>query len=170
LILEIQSDYNPVGESYPISPGILNGSSVINKVTLRPALGVSNIVLESNNTQTIDLNSTKYFTIDGRPGGSGNSQEIIISNSNPNANAIRFINESSYNEIKFCKIKGDEARSGGNTEFGVVNIGTSVGTEGNNNIIIDNCDVFNFSTGASRLIYIGGTCFKTYLYRRNRRI
>jgi len=157
VILEIQTDYNSAGESYPILPGALTGNSEINTVTLRPALGVSNIVLESNASHTIDFNSTKHFILDGRPGGFGSSQEITISNSNPTANTIRFINESSYNEIRYCRLKGDEAKPIGNTEYGVVNIGTSTGGIGNNNIFINNCDIFNYSSGASRLIYIGGS-------------
>jgi hypothetical protein len=100
VVLELQPDYNPLGETYPIIVGKLTGSSESNAVNLRPAAGVTGINFNSNASQTFNLDQTDYLIIDGRPGGTGITNEIIISNTSTAGNSIKFINDASNNIIK----------------------------------------------------------------------
>ncbi|MBK9097946.1 MAG: hypothetical protein IPM14_07475 [bacterium] len=49
-ILEILSTYNPTNEIFPIEIPLINGSSQNNTITIRPAIGATNINLISNST------------------------------------------------------------------------------------------------------------------------
>jgi hypothetical protein len=147
--IELLADYNPAVETYPINVGFLTGSSETNPVILRPAAGVTNKTFASVEIQTFNLNGTKYFTIDGRPGGviDGSGNEITISNTNTSGNSVRFINGASNNTLKYCNVNGV------NTGFadGVIRVADS----GNDNLTFNNCEIRDGATPPANLISIG---------------
>lgn len=148
--IELLADYNAAVETYPINPGYLIGSSETNTVILRPEAGVTNVIFASGESQTFNLNGSKHFTIDGRPGGIGTEAEITISNTDKSGNSIRFTNGASDNIIKYCKVEG--VNNTGPITDGIISISE---TENSNNITIDNCDISNGVTVPNNLIFVG---------------
>ena len=56
VILELQPGYTSASETFPIVLGNINCSSVLNTITIRPAAGASNLLINStNNGSTIDI-------------------------------------------------------------------------------------------------------------------
>jgi len=56
-IIELQSDYNPTAETYPITLGAKTGASAINSISIKPATGVTKTLSCPN--QTINLPGCK---------------------------------------------------------------------------------------------------------------
>lgn len=141
VILELKSDYSSALEWFPINIANL-GTSADRTITIRPAADAANLIITtSENTPTIELYSSKYIIIDGRPGGAGSSSELTIENTNPGGSpAIRFYNDAAYNQIKYCQLKADNLSTTGgvvhftNTVIANYNYGQTYNT-------IDNCDI-----------------------------
>lgn len=120
--------------------------SSYNSVSIYPT--VSGKSISGNlNAPLIELNGADNVTIDGRVNATGSSKALTIINSSySNAVAgtsnIRFINDASYNTVKFCTIKGSSAIVPG----GVILFHTSSVTGNNYNNITDN-DITNAADG-----------------------
>ncbi len=159
VILELQSGYlSSVEPGYPTVSISLPTHITINasnNITIRPA--VSGIVITADfNNPTLNFSSSKYITIDGRVGGFGSTKDLVVQNINTglSANAVQFINDGSYNTIKYCYIKGSNP-SGSN---GVIAFMTTAFTTGNDNNMIQFCDIYNSISGSPRIgIYSSGT-------------
>jgi len=83
----------------------------------------------------IDLNGADNLTIDGRVNATGSTKSLEISNYN-NSNTsgtstIRFINDATFNNIRFCVLRGAET----DVSSGVVFFSTKVSVGNNNNTI-----------------------------------
>ncbi len=159
---ELQSTYTSTSEAFPITisnSGCLNST---NTVTIRPAAGANGLVINGSNAgPTIDFNGSSYVTIDGRPGGIGssiavtaaganNATNLNIINTNIAGAAIRLDNQSFNNRIVYCDLQGQN-NTGANvpsTLSGVVYFG-STGTNGNDNNLIDHCNIHSSGTGAN---------------------
>ncbi|MEI6751657.1 MAG: hypothetical protein WCK78_00680 [Paludibacter sp.] len=109
-------------------------------------------------TPLIDLNGADNVTIDGRVNATGSTKSLSITNFSASAVAgtstIRFIKDATLNTVKYCTIKGSET----NSTSGVIFF-SSASITGNDNNIIDNCNITN-SADASRplnIIYSSGT-------------
>ncbi|MBK7938253.1 MAG: hypothetical protein IPJ82_14745 [Lewinellaceae bacterium] len=155
VILELQSTYLSSAEpAFPIVlPSILCGSSV-NTVTIRPEAGAPLLSIAGTNAgPTIDINGGTWWRIDGRPGGVGINKGLVISNSSTTGNAIRFINEGSNNIVRYCDVQGVNT----STTNGVILFSTTTGLNGNDNNLIDNCDVHDGATTPAICIYSSGT-------------
>jgi len=171
LILELDSSYIPTVETYPLNFGNLLTSSA-SVVTLRPKSNVINpinFICFSSNSQTFDLNTTNYLTIDGRKGGTGTTSYITISNFNSNGTAIRFINGASNNTINYCKLSGATT----SLNYGVVTFASTAGTTGNSNNTISNCTVKDtisnpiyaiYSSGNAAYPNLNNTITNSYIY------
>lgn len=149
-IIELQSNYDPAGESYPITLAAKTGASETNTITIRPASGVSSAfnITANVTTQTFTFNGADYVIIDGRPGGSGTNKYITIENTSTNnsasTNTIQFINDAIYNVIKYCTIKGSVTN--GAAGSGAISFSTAT-TTGNDNNTIQYCDLTGGSSG-----------------------
>lgn len=153
LVYELLSGYSSASETFPLtlpSTLITNG----NQITIRPASSVSSnlTITSANATATIDLNGCTNVTIDGRPGGTGSSKLLTITNTGAASPAIRFINEASNNTVKYCTISGTANVS---TSSGIIYFSTTTGSNGNdNNTILSN----NINClGSAHGIYSSGT-------------
>ena len=95
------------------------------------------------NSPLIDLNGATNVTIDGRVNATGSAKDLVITNTSISAAAetstIRFINDASSNNVKYCTIKGSSTAAYG----GVIWFSTTTGTSGNDNNIIDHNDITN---------------------------
>lgn len=96
--LVLQSGYNPVTETYPLS--LPTNGTATNTITVYPA--VSGLSIKSSALQTINLNGARYVTIDGRVGGTGSAKDLIIENTAlSTGSGIQFQNAASNNLIKY---------------------------------------------------------------------
>ncbi len=124
----------------------------------------------------IKFDGAKYVTIDGQSGGVGGTKNLTLSNTLTfnNASTLYFVNDASYNTIKYCNILGSSVSSTSNPTTGTVFISTTTGTtaragsdpnftgSGNLNNTIDNCDIANASGGLPTVgVYMNGTATYT---------
>lgn len=157
LILELMSSYSQGSETYPIVfPGDTLTSQV-NTVTLRPDTNVMTLQFNlSVNTPLFDFNKSSNCVIDGRPAGMGNVSVMTITNNSSNAPAIRFVNDAKNIYVVYCSVLG----SNNTTVNGVIQIAGTNYTNGNDNIIIDHCEIGQGTSRPINLIYSVGTVGK----------
>lgn len=136
VILELQSTYTSSGETFPITFPANTCLTASRTITVRPASGATGLsITSSNTTATISFSGANYVTIDGRPGGTGTTSQLAISNTaTGTASAIRFINDASNNTVTYCSITGSET----STAAGVVFFSTGATTGNDNNTISNN--------------------------------
>ncbi|MBS1513894.1 MAG: T9SS type A sorting domain-containing protein [Bacteroidetes bacterium] len=135
--IELQSIYDGSTETFPVTLALVGGVSASNTITIRPAAGVSSLLISSNQAGfgTFDLNGANYIIIDGRAGGTGTSKNLTIRNTSNSTtvgtSTIRLQNDACYNVIKYCVLQG--SAKDGNSGTGIVQFGTTTGTLGNSN-------------------------------------
>ncbi|MES2656496.1 MAG: BNR-repeat neuraminidase N-terminal domain-containing protein [Bacteroidota bacterium] len=137
------------GETFPIILNTITGASAVNTITIIPNV-VGSTIESSNNTATIDFNGGSNFIIDGSINGSGGfslGANLVISNTSTSAPAIRFINDASKNKILYTDLRGANTGAAAVATAGVVNFGTTTGTNGNDSNIIRFCDIHGGTTG-----------------------
>lgn len=161
VIVELQSDYVSTTETWPITIGSNACLSPVNTVLIRPAANANGLVITCPYpVPAIDFSGGTYVTIDGRPGGVGsaigvtaagslNTTNLNIVNTSAIGAAIRFDNQASYNNVKYCDLQGMNAVSGNQpTQMaGVVYFGNN-GANGNDNNTIDHCNIHSSGTNA----------------------
>jgi hypothetical protein len=133
-------------------------SFTANTVTLGAAgtntltAGSSFFACPTAGTQTLVLDNAQYVTINGTS-RTGTTQIIIENLDIVGSNALQFKNGASNNKIINCTVKGSSiigtsasttASSGIN---GVILIGVTPGTAGNDNNTIENCDIRDAAAG-----------------------
>ncbi len=166
-ILALQSTYNSSVESFPLSISGISWMSATNTITIRPATGATGLsITSSGTTGTVNLNSGSYFIFDGRPGGTGTVSQLSIKNTSTSGYAIQFINDATYNTIKYCSIQGVNT----STSEGVVNFATTSGSTGNDHNTIDNCDIGAGTTTPTNLVYSSGTITTTATFNSSNTI
>ncbi len=156
VIFELQTNYSPASETYPITIGAITGASAVNTITIRPASGVSSSIILTSGTnpaQILYLNGANYVTFDGRPGGSGSTPYLTFSNTFASGSAVTFINDASNNVIKYVTVQGVNTSS----SSGVVVFGATTGTTGNDNNTITHCDIKDGTSQPAVGIYSAGT-------------
>lgn len=159
VVFELTDALYSTGETFPIVLSNYTGISASNTVTILPAAANSAAEISGTNATAIfSFDNGDYYTLDGRPGGTGSTSALTISNANTSAPTIRFINDASNNVVKFAAIKGASTSS----TSGVVVFGTTTQTDGNDANTISNNSISN-STGGNpyNLIYSAGTAAKT---------
>lgn len=135
--IELQSIYDGSTETFPVNLTLVSGVSASNTITIRPATGVSSLLISSSQVGfgIIDLNGANYVIIDGRAGGTGTSRNLTIRNTSNSTtvgtSTIRLFNDACYNVVKYCVLQG--SGKDGNSGTGVVQFATTTGTLGNSN-------------------------------------
>lgn len=155
VIFELQSTYVSSVETFPLTISQVTCFSATKTVTIRPASGATGLSITSANaTGTINFDGGDYVIFDGRPGGTGTTSQLSISNTVTTGYAIQFINNATFNSIKYCSVSGVNT----GTSSGVIVFSTSIGFDnGNSNNLIDNCDIKDGATNPLNLIYVSGT-------------
>ena len=155
-ILELQPSYTTAysasNETYPITFSSNACMSSTNNLTIRPEASVSAAIsiTTANTTATFNFAGGDNVTIDGRAGGTGTTSMLSISNTNAGASpAIQFINDALGNTIKYCGV------SSANTSVssGTIVFGSTNGVSGNDNNVIDNCEIQAGATTPVNAIY-----------------
>jgi hypothetical protein len=148
-IFELQPTYNGSTEATPIVFNNNAGSSATNTVTIRPAVGATNLQITNGNADnTIRLNGMDFLTIDGRAGGTGTSRNLSIETLNDMGASIMLTNDAVSNTIRFCNVRGGAAYTGAGGSsggmIGIIEINTLAGsTTGCDNNTIANCLIAN---------------------------
>ncbi len=154
-LIELQSDYSPAGETFPITLGFKTGStSEANRITIQPKAGNTSTFTFTTSTasQLFKLDGAKYVTIDGL-----NKSKFVLINTVAVAtasNAILLTNDASYNIITNLTAQGQSNVA--QISLGAV-IQLSAGAtnvSGCDNNTIDNCDVTETSSSTRPLIGI----------------
>ena len=145
-----------IGSTTEIASAVLNasgiGSASYTSITIYPT--TSGLTISGNlSSPLIDLNGADNVTIDGRVNASGSSKDLVISNTNVGGSVIRFINDATYNYVKYSKLQGVTSSA----TNGIVLFSTTTGTTGNDNNTIDNCDINKGSSSPYNGIYGLGT-------------
>jgi hypothetical protein len=111
------------------------GASAVNTITVYPsASGLS--ITSASATGTINMTGANYITFDGRVNAAGSTKNLVIDNTG-GGYTVGFQNGAVYDGLKYCIIKGA-------CQTGVYATITFLGTttaSGNNNNIIDNCEI-----------------------------
>ena len=103
VIFELQSTYVSSVETFPLTISQVTCFSATKTVTIRPASGATGLSITSANaTGTINFDGGDYVIFDGRPGGTGTTSQLSISNTVTTGYAIQFINNATFNSIKYC--------------------------------------------------------------------
>lgn len=155
VIFQLQSTYVSSVETFPLTISANSCYGPTQTITIRPVAGATGLSITSANaTGTIKFDGGDYVIIDGRPGGTGTTSQLTISNTVTTGYAIQFINSATNNTIKYCTVSGVAT----GTSNGVIAFSTAVGfTNGNSNNLIDNCDIKDGATNPLNLIYVSGT-------------
>jgi hypothetical protein len=158
LVLELQSNYVSTAETFPLVFSNLSATN-INTVTLRPQSGAVGLVISSAVTTaaTVDLNGASNVIIDGRPGGVGTTSQLSIANTSTSGVALRLINESVGNTVRYTVLKGVNTSA----NSGVVVFSTTTGANGNDNNTLDNCDIRDGASTPTNCIYALGSSATT---------
>jgi parallel beta-helix repeat protein len=156
LVLELCASYTSDSETFPLTFTAFTGSNAANTVTVRPATGATGLSITGDNSTTIiDLNGATYVVIDGRPGGTGASQELTIINSNTAGITVRYINDAANNTVRNSILEGTNSSA----TSGVVVFGdTASGPNGNDsNTVTSNIIQAYGSNYPAILIYSSGS-------------
>lgn len=134
-ILEVKSDYNQAGETWPLSLSQLANKNASNTVTIRPISGATVSISQSVAGNLIYLNGADYVIFDGRAGGAGSSA-FTLTNTSTNllANVFAFGSDATYNTLKYLTLKASGTNTGAAVSFG----SGSSGGNGNNTITYNN--------------------------------
>jgi len=165
-LIEIQADYAPASETYPIVFAKKTSASDANYILIRPATDVQKQLSSTN--AIMSFNGASYVKVDGRPNGVGTASGLTLSNTSTasGAKTIEFINDSRYNTVRYCTVMG----SGKSSTSGTIVIGTTTGAtarggsagsftgSGNLYNTIDHCNITNASAGLPyNALYLKGT-------------
>jgi hypothetical protein len=148
--IEIQISYDGSAEVFPISMTSRTGSSAANTITLRPASGNNNEVISTslNNNAVIAINAADFIIIDGRPGGTGTTSGLTVSNTlstGTSTNTINLINGASNCIIRYCTLTNATQTSAGPR---IVSFGVSPSdSAGNSYNLVTNCVLDGGRTG-----------------------
>ncbi len=156
VIFELQIDYNSSSETFPISFSQFTYTGGPFNVTVRPAAGVTTSITGTSTATIISVNGADQLIFDGRQGGTTNPKSLTIANTSVSGLTFEYINDATYNTIKYCVVKGVNTTS---TE-GLIVYGTTTGTTGNDFNTVDNCDLQDGATTPVNMIYASGTSAK----------
>ncbi len=145
LIIKVSGSQSLTGSATLNASG--TGSANYSSILIYPT--ASGLAITGNmNNPLIDLNGADNVTIDGRVNATGSTKSMTIMNSSTGMVetncTIRFINDATGNTVQYCVIKGSAGNiSSSLVATGVVLIGGTNGTTGNDNNTISNNDLTN---------------------------
>ena len=144
MVIELANTYSSSAETFPIVLRSLSGASSTNTITIRPASNVStsvSITGASSGSQIFNIDGGNYWVIDGRAGGTGTSNNLIIENTGVLANstsAVRLINGAQNNVIKYCTLRSSTTST---TSNAVVTFSSSNASVGNSFNTLTYCNI-----------------------------
>ena len=156
VVFELQPTYVSSSEpAFPIVIPELLCAGPSRTLTIRPQAGASALSITSaNTTGTIQMNGADYVIFDGRPGGTGTTSQLTISNTSTSGYAIQYINGATNDAARYCTISGVNT----STANGVVAFSTTTTGFGNSNHLFEFCNFTDVAgTTPVNLVYSSGT-------------
>lgn len=149
--LQLITGYPAAPETYPIL-SCNNSATGAFAVKVYPTVsGLS--ITSANATGTLNLNAATNLTFDGRVNQIGAS-DLVISNTNVGTSyAIQFVNDAKSNTLQYLTIHS----ANNSTSSGTIVFAGSTGTTGNDNNLIDHCDIKDGASTPWNAIYSSGT-------------
>ena len=153
--LELTSAYISSVETFPVNFNGLPTSSSIS-LTVRPESGANGLSITSASaTGTVLFDNADYIYFNGSPGGGSSldtTNNLLINNTG-GGYTFTFVNDATYNRIKFCKIKGSNTSPTSGTIFI-----SSATTNGNDSLTISYNKIYSgAATQSTNAIYASGT-------------
>ena len=165
LILELQAAYVSTVETFPLSFSNL-GTSITKPITLRPAADATALSISCDtNVVTLSLSNVTFITLDGRPGGLGTTKQLTIANASTSSSAVRLDSEASNNTLQYLTLQGVNTNG-----IGVVAFGSTSGANGNDNNLIDHCDIGDGASKPAVAIISSGNTTSTAKFNSNNTI
>jgi hypothetical protein len=148
--LQLISGYPAAPETYPI---LSCNAAATGAFTVKVYPTVSGLSITSANaTGTLNLNNATNVTFDGRVNQTG-AADLVISNTNAGASyAIQFVNDAKSNTLQYLTIHS----ANNSATSGTIVFAGSTGTTGNDNNLIDRCDIKDGATTPLNGIYSAG--------------
>lgn len=143
------SDPYYTSELFPILIDSIKGSNDIFTIKIKPKTGINPTITGTNTESLFDFSKTKRIIIDGANTSGGTSKNLTIINLDTNGSVFQFRDNSSYDTIKNCIIRGS-TRS---YRKGVVFFAGSSGFKGNSDNVLLNCDVGNSTKPPYNAVY-----------------
>lgn len=143
-LIEITTTYTGANETFPITLGVKDGASSTNTITIRPAAGNNNAVIQGNptNLPLIVLDDADYVIFDGRAGGTGDGLKLKLihqTTTGTNSTTVRFINGATFNKFQYVYLENATQNTAGPR---CVEFSTSVSNPtGNSNNQIVYCEL-----------------------------
>jgi len=153
---EILSTYDDDNETIPINFDKLMLTDPAHSVSIYPRTGVTGIetVQAGTSNAMITMDNIHELTFDGRPNMAGTTSEWTIGNIDGTPGPVfELRNDASNNTLTYLSIKSDVASSSN----GVITIGTTTESDGNDNNTINNCDITGYSSTTTIGVYSAGT-------------
>ncbi|MET0393445.1 MAG: choice-of-anchor J domain-containing protein, partial [Chitinophagaceae bacterium] len=147
VVFELDSDYDgTTGETFPITFNQFN-NPLLSTVTIRPKDGVSMRMTAGDpgtNNTLILLDGVDYLQLDGRAGGEGSTINWTIRNKRTAASigsAIRLQNDATMNRLDYLQLEANPT----DASQAVVVLGSTNGSQGNDNNVVSYCNIRNRS-------------------------
>lgn len=156
VVLELQANYNSSAEIFPIAFPQLSCASTSRQLIVRPEAGAARTITSSNSMATIMFDGARYVRLDGRAGGVGDVSNLQVINTHIGGPAVRFINDASFNQLKYMSLRGINASD----TSGVLVFGGTALVSGNDDNVIDSTNIYDASATPVNLIYAHGTIGK----------
>lgn len=149
--LQLISGYPAAPETYPILSCNSIATGTFNVKVYPTVSGLS--ITSANTTGTLNLNNATNVTFDGRVNQTG-ANDLVIANTNAGASyAVQFVNDARNNALQYLTIQSTNT----STTSGTIVFAGSTGTTGNDNNLIDHCDIKDGATTPANAIYSAGT-------------
>lgn len=150
--LQMISGYPAAPETYPILSCNAIATGAFSVKVYPTVSGLS--ITSANATGTLNLNGATNVTFDGRVNQAG-VNDLVIANTNAGASyAVQFINDARNNALQYLTI---QSVNNSTTSGTIVFAGSTGGTTGNDNNLIDHCDIKDGATTPVNAIYSAGT-------------
>jgi len=150
-IIEILTAYTGANEVFPIDLTLKTGHSAANTITIRPDAGNTGESIVSTNTNgIISIEDADYIIIDGRPGGTGTSIDLLIYNTattGAGSNTIEFNNGATNCVLRYCNVKSNISGTAGprNVIFGT----SAANVTGNSDNLVEHCTLDGSRSGVA---------------------
>lgn len=161
LDLQLIAGYPAAPETYPI---LSSGAAAVGAFQTKVYPTVAGLAITSaNTTGTLSLNNGTNIIFDGRVNQTGPA-DLVIANTNAGASyAVQFINDARNNTLSYCIIQSANT----SVSSGTIVIGTTNGTNGNDNNAIHACDIRDAAATPSNAIYAVGTTTTAAQFNNN---
>jgi len=142
ITLQITSNTTETASAVLYQSGYTSAGGISSYTSVKIYPTAADISITGNfDAPIITLNGADNVTLDGRVDGVGSTKSLTLTNLATSSGAVivRYINTAETNTIKYCTLKASPSNNG----TGIVYFTGSASVNGNNNNIVEYCDITN---------------------------